>query len=123
MNKYVFNKNFGTAVGIILGQSPELLTKVFQSNATSTTRKYSFNVYKRGRLVVVTVDDTVPVDIRGTPNIVQVAGDNSFWYALLEKAYAKAKGSYENSLSGSVNDALAFLVNSPSKPLSKVNEV
>ena len=54
--------------------------------------------------------------------MVQVAGDNTFWYALLEKAYAKAKGSYENSLSGSVDDALAFLVNSPSKLIRKVNE-
>ena len=47
-----------------------------------------------GRWIEIVVDDRLPVK-KNSPLYMKSACAEEFWPALLEKAYAKAKGSYE----------------------------
>ncbi len=49
-----------------------------------------------GRWIEIVVDDRLPVK-KNAPFYLRSASEAEFWPALLEKAYAKAKGSYEVS--------------------------
>jgi hypothetical protein len=57
--------------------------------------KYTFKFFKNGRPVFVTVDDLLPVDSSGTPSGARSNIENHFWVPILEKAYAKLHGGYE----------------------------
>ncbi len=63
-----------------------------------------------GQWIDVVVDDRLPYYADG--NLVfcsNKSNDNEFWPALLEKAYAKVYGSYENLEAGQTYDAIGRL--------------
>lgn len=64
--------------------------------------KYIVRLYNREkkRFYYVTVDDYVPCDAAGTPLFTRFNG-HEMWPLLLEKAYAKSKGSYAKIEGGS----------------------
>lgn len=80
--------------------------------------------YIRGKPWIVTVDDEVLVynrytgslldsTITRTPNYAQLGDDNSLWGAILEKAWAKVKGSYEAATDGVMSNGLRALTGAP----------
>nr|XP_055107935.1 calpain-14 isoform X1 [Symphalangus syndactylus] len=87
----------------------DILSRVVPLNQ-SFTEKYAgifrfwFWHYENG--VPVVIDDRLPVNEAGQLVFVSSTYKNLFWGALLEKAYAKLSGSYEDLQSGQVSEAL-----------------
>jgi hypothetical protein len=53
------------------------------------------SVYIRGRPMVVTVDDYLPL-YNGKPLFLMKNSNPNFWASLFEKVYAKINGMYDN---------------------------
>ena len=58
---------------------------------------------------VVTVDDYVPVKETGSMIFGHCKNDDEYWVALVEKAFAKLNGNYENMGSGNFSEAMSNL--------------
>nr|XP_019590830.1 PREDICTED: calpain-14 isoform X1 [Rhinolophus sinicus] len=87
----------------------DILSRVVPLNQ-SFTEKYAgifqFWFWRFGKWVPVVIDDRLPVNEVGQLVFVSSTYKNLFWGALLEKAYAKLSGSYEDLQRGQVSDAL-----------------
>ncbi|XP_075197539.1 calpain-2 catalytic subunit-like [Anomaloglossus baeobatrachus] len=77
---------------------PRLLEKIMPQNQEFTKNYagiFHFRLWHLGEWVDVVIDDRLPF-LDGNYLSVQPSCDNEFWPCLLEKAYAKFLGSYEN---------------------------
>uniref|UniRef100_A0A8C4LSN3 Calpain 14 n=1 Tax=Equus asinus TaxID=9793 RepID=A0A8C4LSN3_EQUAS len=87
----------------------DILSQVVPLNQ-SFTEKYAgifqFWFWHFGKWVPVVIDDRLPVNEAGQLVFVSSTYKNLFWGALLEKAYAKLSGSYEDLQLGQVSEAL-----------------
>ncbi|XP_064372792.1 calpain-10 isoform X3 [Dromaius novaehollandiae] len=98
---------------IALQKSKYLLNKVIPPGQPSWTDEsyqgcFTCRVWQFGQWVEVTVDDRLPC-LGGKLCFSQCQTEDLFWLPLLEKAYAKLHGSYEQLWAGQVADALVDL--------------
>ena len=91
---------------------PELFDRVFVTKNANAAGMYLFNVYIRGVPTVVAIDDFLPT-YRKSLIYTKVSADKSTWVPLLEKAFAKVMGNYENIEGGNHAEAFKFLSNAP----------
>ena len=84
-------------------QRPEILEKIFDPNQPFDDENhfFTFRFFKNGEWQNVTVDDYLPWD-RSTHSLIGVSSTDrlEFWPCLLEKAYAKFRGSYADNEGG-----------------------
>ncbi|XP_069562313.1 calpain-10 [Brachyistius frenatus] len=97
----------------ILLKNKQLLDKVLppdqpQWGDSSYRGSFQFHFWQRGHWTEVTVDDRLPC-INATLCFSCCQSPTAFWVALLEKAYAKLHGSYEQLWAGQVSEALVDL--------------
>ncbi|XP_053162851.1 calpain-14 [Hemicordylus capensis] len=89
---------------------PDILSNMVPQNQSFEKKKYAgifhFKFWHFGEWVDVAVDDRLPVNEAGQLVFLSSVYKNLFWGALLEKAYAKLCGSYEDLQIGQVSEAL-----------------
>ncbi|XP_025901196.1 calpain-10 isoform X2 [Nothoprocta perdicaria] len=98
---------------IALQKSKYLLNKVIPPGQPSWTDAsyqgcFTCRIWQFGHWVEVTIDDRLPC-LGGKLCFSQCQTEDLFWLPLLEKAYAKLHGSYEQLWAGQVADALVDL--------------
>jgi hypothetical protein len=60
----------------------------------------ALNMYLKGKPTIITIDDTIPVDSNGNPVLALLGDTNAIWPLLIEKAFAKMYGNFENIVGG-----------------------
>lgn len=93
----------------VVATRPKLLRKIFVSSALANRGIYTLKFYKDGRWIFVHVDDLVPLNRSGTPMFAHGDNKNETWVILVEKAYAKLHGCYENLKRGWIDYGLRDL--------------
>nr|KAF6328588.1 calpain 14 [Pipistrellus kuhlii] len=86
----------------------DILSQVVPLNQSFTENYagiFQFWFWHFGKWIPVVIDDRLPVNEAGQLVFVSSIFKNLFWGALLEKAYAKLCGSYEDLQRGQVSDA------------------
>uniref|UniRef100_A0A8D2JT10 Calpain-13 n=1 Tax=Sciurus vulgaris TaxID=55149 RepID=A0A8D2JT10_SCIVU len=94
-----------------LTQNPQCLQKILmdQSFSYQYAGIFRFRFWQYGQWVEVVVDDRLPVVGRDCVFVHPRKGNQEFWPCLLEKAYAKLRGSYSHLHYGYLPNALVDL--------------
>lgn len=80
-----------------IAEFPDLVKNVFVTQETNSAGIYAFRFYIRGKPWIVTVDDYFLFHSNGTQREAafnKIGKNNQFWAMLLEKAWAKVRGTY-----------------------------
>ncbi|XP_054889447.1 calpain-10 [Poeciliopsis prolifica] len=94
-------------------KNQHLLDKVFppgqpQWGSSNYRGSFQFLIWQQGHWTEVTIDDRLPC-MNSCLCFSRCHSPSAFWIALLEKAYAKLHGSYEQLWAGQVSEALVDL--------------
>eukprot|EP01080_Neovahlkampfia_damariscottae_P001745 gene1745-514_t len=93
----------------IVAKRTDLLENLFVSTEFGEFGVYACRFYKNGWKTVI-VDDYIPCNAyTGYPIYSQNLNHSEIWVSILEKAYAKLHGSYENIDTGFINDGMLDL--------------
>jgi len=95
---------------------------MFSTKEYNSVGVYVVNVYVNGSLMEIVVDDFIPVDTRTNKPLFAQKESANIWPIILEKAWAKVNGSYEDIISGESSEATNFLTPYPSEKLFLNNE-
>lgn len=109
---------------------PELIRAAFVTPTKNKNRIHGVRLFIRGKPWVLTVDDqllfkrnsarSTEYVLFANPNI----GKTAFWVPILEKAYAKALGSYENIEGGFFEGGISALLGAPTfgYPIAEIGQ-
>ena len=68
---------------------------------------FVIRIFKNFKWIYVIIDERIPVDIKSKQPVFGKCRDpHEMWVALIEKAYAKMHGCYENLISGYVDEGI-----------------
>jgi hypothetical protein len=90
----------------IIAQKRDLIEKLFLER-NEEFGIYSFQFYKNGWKKII-IDDLIPCDSNSLVPCFTQSRTNEFWFILLEKAYAKFHGCYQNLDMGQTTDVGYF---------------
>lgn len=111
---YIGDCYFMAAIAAVARANPDALKKLIKTNSDGT---YDVTLYvhdkwlsvDRKPTVIKKIKPTFPLDASGKPNYAGL-GDKELWVMLLEKAYAKHKGGYDElDQGGDPEDAIEAL--------------
>ncbi|KAL7711879.1 Calpain family cysteine protease [Entamoeba marina] len=96
-----------------LADYPERIKKILDNCTTEETGKYSFDLNVKGISTTIVIDDQIPCHKKTRTPLFAKSKSNALWVMLIEKAYAKACGSYFNIEGGFPFEALYDLTGMP----------
>lgn len=100
-----------------LALHPERIRRLFVTKAITSSGRYELQLYKGGQPIHIVVDDFFPcTGVSGGFSFARCNG-SELWVQLLEKAWAKLHGCYQNIESGNVGQALQDLTGAPQKSI------
>lgn len=67
---------------------------------------YVIRIFKNFQWIYIIVDEKIPCNKKKEPIYGKCRSINEIWVPLIEKAYAKAHGCYENLISGYVDEGI-----------------
>ena len=82
---------------------------------------YTIKFYKHGNWKYVHIDDRLPLNAAREPKYAHCKNESETWVMLLEKAYAKLHGGYENLASGWIDYGTSYFILSHKDPISQTN--
>ncbi|KAH9512851.1 Calpain-1 catalytic subunit [Bulinus truncatus] len=104
---------FIAGAAVLASSHPAEFEKVVPSNQSFDPQTYTgmfkFNFWWYGIWTEVIVDDYLPTDGHNLIYCQNLERPNEFWPCLLEKAYAKLRGTYESLDGGKIQDAMVDL--------------
>ena len=95
-----------------LAERPALVERLFLTQSYKQNGCYRMRLSKNGVWQELTIDDYMPCHLEGAPLFTRSHG-NELWVLLLEKAYAKLHGCFDNLREGSPNEALQDFTGMP----------
>mgnify|MGYP002803532134 FL=1 len=107
----------------VVAQRPDLILRLFGGEtARNAVGCYQINLFLDGEWKAVTIDDRLPcTDQQRRPDgsglAFSRADGQQLWVPLLEKAYAKAHGSYQAISGGEIAEALLDLTGCPTESI------
>lgn len=100
-----------------IAEFPDLVKDIFVTKEKNDAGIYAFRFFIRGKPWIVTVDDTFLfyTDENGNrkPVHATLGKNNQMWGMLLEKAWAKLKGTYLHADGGMMENGIRALIGSP----------
>ena len=110
----------------VVANRPDLIERIVpMATRTTTTGRYVVNLFMDGAWKEYVVDSLFPVDNSrtkeelerrgGTLVFAKAAADNQLWPSIIEKAYAKAHGSYAALTAGHVTEGFTNLTGAPAE--------
>jgi hypothetical protein len=96
-----------------LAEYPERIKKLFLTKETNKAGVYAMKLYINGLTPTIVVDDFIPFHNESLKPAFSKARGPELWVMLLEKAWAKINGSYENTIAGSTSEAFRVLTGAP----------
>lgn len=110
------------ALAMCSNRQDDLLYPLFVS-AHPEIGFFQIRFYIDGKWRVVSVDDFVPVKRSGGLIFAHCKDDNEYWVPLVEKAFAKLNGCYENLSSGNFSEAMTDLTGEGSEACALTPEM
>lgn len=92
---------------------PRRIEDVFANKSINDPGIYALNIYAMGIPTQITIDGQIPFTRYGQPIFANIGYDGALWGPLVEKAWAKMNGNYEQIVGGWMKEAVNFLNNSP----------
>lgn len=89
-----------------------MIRKVFGDQSYNKNGIYKVTLRIDGVIQEILVDDFIPVTPSGEPLFCQ-PNKSEFWVLILEKAWAKAHGSYANIISGTPSEVYKAVTYAP----------
>jgi len=99
-----------------VAEYPSILQETMLTEEKNAAGVYGFQFYIRGKPWVLTIDDTMLFSNPSNPNLYFSFLNNGgtvIWPALLEKAFAKIKGSYDQANGGFIETGIRSLTGAP----------
>ena len=100
-----------------VAEFPSVVQNIFVTTEKNDAGIYAFRFYIRGKPWIVTVDDYFlfynASDGTRTPYFARIGKNEQFWAMMLEKAWAKVKGTYAMADGGFTQNGLRSLVGCP----------
>ena len=103
-----------SALSSIVGNAQDELYKVFMYD-TDLPRSpkqtiYALKMLVNGKYEIIVIDDFIPYNTKLNRPAFWDTFTNNVWAILIEKAYAKLSGSYEDIIRGKASDSFRFIL-------------
>jgi hypothetical protein len=97
-----------------LAERPTRIDHLMESNTYNEHGIYAVNIYSLGVPFTQIVDDRIPVDKNSNwPKFAKPGKDLSIWMMIVEKAFGKWYGNYQNLVGGWMAYAVSAVNGSP----------
>ncbi|CAM9574045.1 unnamed protein product [Choristocarpus tenellus] len=90
---------FWSAVAILTAQ-PQCIRSLFQSTGQEEQGRYCVRIFKEANWINVSVDNCLPCNVAGRALFGRGEEAHEIWPMIVEKAFAKLHGCYENLMHG-----------------------
>lgn len=95
-----------------LTEYPDIAKSVFLTQERNDVGIYAVRFYIRGKPWIVTVDDYVMM-YNEAPNFALIGDNDALWVPILQKAWAKVKGTYYDANYGFQSSGFRALTGAP----------